>query len=43
LADEEDDNGNEDGEKCCCHDRNDLVPHGVREIGVDDLAILEGD
>ena len=43
LHDEEDDNGDEDGEHGGGPDGDDFLAEGVGELGVDDLAVGEGD
>jgi hypothetical protein len=42
-ADEEDDKRNKEGQESSSPDGDDLVAEGVSELGVDDLAVLEGD
>lgn len=43
LADEEDDDGHEDGEHGCGPDGDDFVTEGVGELGVDNFAVLKCD
>lgn len=43
LADEEDGDGDEGSEECCCPDGDDFFAEWVCEFGVDDFAVLEVD